>query len=106
MIVLHVVPTTFEREKVSQIDPASVDAERRFAEDVVARGVEILHGSGVAARGLVLEGAPSQVILEQIDALAPASVVMGSRGLQDVMPEGSVSRRVRAGTTVPVEVVE
>lgn len=106
VVVLHVVPTTFERERVAQIDPASTDVEEAFAQDVVDRALTLLAERGIRAEGKILEGAPAQVILAQIGALSASVVVMGSRGLQNVMPEGSVSRRVREQTDVAVEVVD
>jgi nucleotide-binding universal stress UspA family protein len=107
VVVLHVVPTTFEREKVAQIDPASTDVEEEFARGVVDRSLTLLAERGIRGAGRILEGAPAQVIIDQVRELGASVVVMGSRGLKDVMPESSVSQRVRnAAGGVDVQIVE
>jgi nucleotide-binding universal stress UspA family protein len=106
VFVLHVLPATFVREKQAQIDPASQDDEERFSQGIVDRALALLTEHGVEAEGSILEGVPAEVILARIAELSPSLVVMGTRGLRDVMPEGSVSKRVMEASPAPVEIVE
>lgn len=106
VLVLHVVPTTFVRDRNAQIDPNAFDDEEAFAWGVVDRALALLGERGVRAQGRVLEGAPAQAILEQVAEVRPSVVVMGSRGRRAVLREGSVSERVRARAGVDVVVVE
>lgn len=106
VLVLHVLPSTFERERVAQLDPASTDVEESFAQGIIDRALTLLAERGLRAEGRVIQGAPAQTILSQINELRPVRVIMGSRGRASILPEGSVSRRVREASDVVIETVE
>lgn len=107
VVVLHVLPTTFDRERrSSQLHASSDDVEEAFAQDAVDRALTMLAERGVRARSKIARGAPAQAIIDEVNALSPALVVMGSRGREHLLPEGSVSARVRSASGAAVEVVD
>lgn len=105
VIVLQVIPSSFDREAISQLESTSGHTEIAFARASVDAGVEALAKIGVKAEALICHGDPVRLILEQIEMIKPSVVVAGSRTQDELIPEGSVAKRLGTHTDVPLETV-
>lgn len=86
---------------------ASVDAERKAAEDNVKKTVELAAKEGLAAEGLTVIGKPYEAITETAKQKRADLIVVGShgrRGLERLLM-GSVTERVIGHTETAVLVV-
>ncbi len=104
VVVLHVIPSPLDRDS-SQVDATSGDREQAFASATIDRALATLTEKGVEGEGVVKEGPPLRVILDQIAALRPSAVVFGSRSQDDLIPEGSIAQRISKAADIAVEVV-
>ncbi|TVQ44336.1 MAG: universal stress protein [Gammaproteobacteria bacterium] len=94
------------REDAAKRTSEQEEVRRELAEHVFQAARERLP-EGLEVRQMMVAGDPAQVILEQVDKLGNAVIVMGNRGLSEVreLLIGGVSSKVLHHATCPVTIV-
>jgi len=108
VVVMHAfqVPI-FRKRGTAMVEDFRISLEEE-AKELVAEVTAQLQNEGLTASALVVEGSPSEAILQAAEADQPDLIVMGSRGGGGLpgLNLGSVAERVVRRASVPVLVVK
>lgn len=108
IVVMHAFQVPLFRKRGSAfVEDFKISLEEE-AKELVAEVTAQLQNEGLSASALVVEGSPSEAILQAIETDQPDLIVMGSRGGGGLpgLNLGSVAERVVRRAAVPVLVVK
>ncbi|MCY0858830.1 MAG: universal stress protein [Sulfolobaceae archaeon] len=106
LLILHVVNTCIESWGIPLND--AINTLKTVGDAKVKEALEIAKSQGVEAEGIVIEGEPSNKIVEVANIQGVDLIVMGNRGLSRFKRIflGSVSQGVIEQSKIPVVVVK